>query len=176
MVRPEMEYKIGDEVICPAGQLLTLTSAGGRTAGRRGRRRQRPLLSQRHRRRPGRAAASRSGLPDADGRHVRASRRPRRIARVHREASRLGHSAGPGPAGPLHRVQDARLRRARASPGILLLAVWFWGHHVAGLAGMGEMLLFAARASSCCCVEIFVIPGFGIAGVAGHRADGRRPC
>ena len=50
--------------------------------------------------------------------------------------------------------------------GILLLAIWFWGHHVAGLAGMGEVLLFLLGIALLL-VEIFIIPGFGIIGIAG---------
>jgi membrane-bound serine protease (ClpP class) len=50
--------------------------------------------------------------------------------------------------------------------GLLLLAVWFWGHHVAGLAGMGELVLFIFGLTLLL-VEIFLIPGFGIAGVSG---------
>jgi membrane-bound serine protease (ClpP class) len=54
-------------------------------------------------------------------------------------------------------------------PGILggiLIAIWFWGHNVAGLAGMGEVLLFMVGVILLA-VEIFVLPGFGIIGIAG---------
>jgi membrane-bound serine protease (ClpP class) len=50
--------------------------------------------------------------------------------------------------------------------GITLLAVWFWGHHVAGLAGMGEVLLFLLGVVFVV-VEVFWFPGFGIIGAAG---------
>jgi membrane-bound serine protease (ClpP class) len=50
--------------------------------------------------------------------------------------------------------------------GILLLAVWFWGHHVAGLAGAGELLIFVLGAGLLL-IEIVLIPGFGITGLTG---------
>jgi membrane-bound serine protease (ClpP class) len=50
--------------------------------------------------------------------------------------------------------------------GLALLAIWFWGHHVAGLAGMGEILLLLLGVALLF-VEIFLIPGFGITGIAG---------
>ncbi len=50
--------------------------------------------------------------------------------------------------------------------GICLLSLYFFGHYVAGLAGLEEIALvfvgFVLLA-----VEIFVLPGFGIAGLAG---------
>lgn len=50
--------------------------------------------------------------------------------------------------------------------GIILLAIWFWGHNVAGLAGMSELLLLIAGLALLA-IEIFVLPGFGITGAAG---------
>ena len=50
--------------------------------------------------------------------------------------------------------------------GILLLAIWFWGHRVAGLAGMGELALFLVGVALLG-VEIFALPGFGFLGFAG---------
>lgn len=50
--------------------------------------------------------------------------------------------------------------------GIVLLAIWFWGHNVAGLAGGLEIILFMLGLILIF-VEIFVLPGFGITGIAG---------
>jgi membrane-bound serine protease (ClpP class) len=50
--------------------------------------------------------------------------------------------------------------------GIALLLLWFWGHHIAGLAGAEEALLFALGIILIL-LEIFVIPGFGITGITG---------
>jgi len=50
--------------------------------------------------------------------------------------------------------------------GVLALGTFFFGHHVAQLAGWEELLLFAIGAVLLA-VEVFVIPGFGVFGVAG---------
>jgi membrane-bound serine protease (ClpP class) len=53
--------------------------------------------------------------------------------------------------------------------GAALLAVFFWGHIIAGLAGWeGVVLVLAGLALIA--VEVFVIPGFGVAGVLGLLA------
>ena len=50
--------------------------------------------------------------------------------------------------------------------GILLLGLWFWGQHIAALAGMGELILFLLGLTLLL-IEIFVIPGFGMTGITG---------
>ena len=50
--------------------------------------------------------------------------------------------------------------------GLLLLALFFWGHYLIGLANWMEILLFLLGVIALL-VEIFVIPGFGIIGVSG---------
>jgi membrane-bound serine protease (ClpP class) len=50
--------------------------------------------------------------------------------------------------------------------GIALLAIWFWGHHVAGLAGAGELLIFVLGIALLA-IEVFLIPGFGVVGLTG---------
>lgn len=50
--------------------------------------------------------------------------------------------------------------------GLLSLALFFWGHWIVQLAGWEELLLVGAGVILLG-VELFVIPGFGIAGVAG---------
>ena len=52
------------------------------------------------------------------------------------------------------------------SLGVAALVTFFFGQHVAQLAGWEELLLFAIGAALMA-VEVFVIPGFGIAGIAG---------
>jgi membrane-bound serine protease (ClpP class) len=54
-------------------------------------------------------------------------------------------------------------------PGILgaaCLALFFWGHHIAGLAGMEDLLIFIVGITLIL-VEIFLIPGFGFTGIFG---------
>jgi membrane-bound serine protease (ClpP class) len=55
--------------------------------------------------------------------------------------------------------------------GVASLGMFFGSHYVVGLAGMEELILFAAGAVLIG-LEVFVIPGFGIAGVAGIAALG----
>jgi membrane-bound serine protease (ClpP class) len=50
--------------------------------------------------------------------------------------------------------------------GLVSLALFFWGHWIVQLAGWEELLLVAAGVILLG-FELFVIPGFGIAGVAG---------
>jgi membrane-bound serine protease (ClpP class) len=50
--------------------------------------------------------------------------------------------------------------------GICLLMIYFFGHYVAGLAGMEELALVVAG-FVLLAIEVFVIPGFGITGILG---------
>ncbi|HXW06841.1 MAG TPA: NfeD family protein [Vicinamibacterales bacterium] len=50
--------------------------------------------------------------------------------------------------------------------GLLSFAVLFWGHWIVQLAGWEELLLVAAG-TLLIAAEVFVIPGFGVAGIAG---------
>jgi len=50
--------------------------------------------------------------------------------------------------------------------GVICLATFFFGHHVARLAGLEEILLFVLGIGLLA-LEIFVIPGFGIVGITG---------
>lgn len=50
--------------------------------------------------------------------------------------------------------------------GLLLLSLWFWGQHIAALAGMGELVVFLLGVVLLA-VEVFLLPGFGVAGFTG---------
>jgi len=50
--------------------------------------------------------------------------------------------------------------------GIILLAIFFWGHQVAGLSGSLEVVIFILGIALVG-LEIFVVPGFGLAGISG---------
>jgi membrane-bound serine protease (ClpP class) len=160
MVRPEYEYKIGDDVICPAGQLLTLTSQDAeRLVGEE----QRPLLSS-------------GTVKDIDALLEIIGHSDKEIITV--ESSAAEDIARLIDGFPLSGILLAAgllcLYIEYKTPGfgvfglsgIALLAVWFWGHHVAGLAGMGEILLLLIGIALLF-IEIFLIPGFGITGIAG---------
>ncbi len=53
--------------------------------------------------------------------------------------------------------------------GLLLLATFFWGHMLAGLAGWEDIAL-VALGLVLIAVEVFVIPGFGVPGIVGLAA------
>lgn len=160
MVRREMEYKIGDEVIKPKGQLLTLTNVEAeRLVERDGR--SEPLLS--------RGTVShieelcrRRGLESVQivRVHVSAAERVARWIELLSPLLLVGGLLGlyiefktPGFGLP-------------GTVGIFLVALWFWGHHIAGLAGMGEILLFLLGLVLLI-VELLLIPGFGVVGITG---------
>jgi membrane-bound serine protease (ClpP class) len=160
MVRREIEYRIGDNVICPTNQLLTMTNVEAeQIVNRDGK--DAPLLSMG-------TVADRDELLEKIGRTGSETKEflvspAEDIARYIEMFSAfllIGGLLGiyvefktPGFGFP-------------GITGIILLAIWFWGHHVAGLAGMGESLLFIVGAALLL-VEIFVIPGFGVTGIAG---------
>jgi membrane-bound serine protease (ClpP class) len=50
--------------------------------------------------------------------------------------------------------------------GLALLAIFFWGHMLAGLAGWEDIVLVLVGIALLA-VEVFVLPGFGVAGVLG---------
>jgi membrane-bound serine protease (ClpP class) len=53
-----------------------------------------------------------------------------------------------------------------AAAGVACLGLFFWGHTLAGLAGWEDMVLVAVGIILIA-VELFVIPGFGVAGILG---------
>ncbi|MBN1557716.1 MAG: hypothetical protein JW951_06180 [Lentisphaerae bacterium] len=160
MVRPEIEYAVGDTVISPAGRLLTLTSTeAAQPVGEAGR----PLLSE----------GTVENLDALLERIGRAGTR-RVTVRVTPAESVARIIEGFPMSGILLALGLLGLYIEFKTPGfgvpgiagILLLAVWFWGHNVAGLAGVSEILLFLVGAILLG-VEIFVIPGFGVVGLTG---------
>lgn len=160
MVRREVEYKIGDEVISPEGQLLTLTNVEAeREVGPPDARRR--LLSA------GTvdsidALLEEEGLADAERRTLEVTS-SERIARYIAAAAPLLLMAG------LLGLYIEFKTPGFGIPGllgILALALFFWGHHIAGLAGKEDLLLFFLGVVLIA-LEIFVIPGFGIPGLLG---------
>lgn len=157
MVRRENEFKVGDEVICPAGRLLTLTSDEAARPGQDGT----PLLSA------GTAAdvpavlelLSLAGRPIVDMQITSAEKIARLVAAAAPILMMLGF------LGVYIEIKTPGF----GLPGILgaaCLALFFWGHHIAGLAGMEDLLIFACGIALIL-VEVLLIPGFGFAGVLG---------
>lgn len=160
MIRPDFEYRIGDDVVCPEGELLTLTS---REAARKVGEEQRPLLSAG-------TVETLEDLLETIGRKdnpviVFDISWAEKVARLIEGVPFSGILLALGLLGIYIEVRTPGFGFPGIG-GILCLLVWFWGHHVAGLAGMEEILLFAAG-GALLVVEVFVTPGFGFVGIAG---------
>lgn len=160
MVRRENEYRIGDELISPEGQLLTLTNMEAERMVGEGEDARRLLSS-------GTVSGldellERIGLANAN----RVELQPtglETLARFIQTLSALFLAAG------LFGIYTELKTPGVGLPGILgavSLAIFFLGHHVAGLAGMEEVVL-VLLGLALIAVEIFVLPGFGFAGVSG---------
>lgn len=160
MVRRKIEYKIGEEIICKEGEILTLTNLEAvRMVGEGDE--QRRLLAAGTVENMGELLKE-IGLAGARIVTVEATS-AESIARYIEQFSFLFLAGGllglyvefktPGFGLP-------------GGLGLLLLAFWFWGHNIAGLAGAGEAVLFLAGVILLG-VELFLLPGFGIAGLAG---------
>jgi len=158
MVRIEMDLKIDGEEICPPGKLLALTNT---EAARRVGKNHRPLVSAG-------TVKGLAGLLDAVG-IQHAEVRELRVTSAERLARWISMLA------PLFLLAGLLgIYLEFKTPGVVLpgvvgvvcLALFFWGHHIAGLAGLEEVILFVLGAALLA-VEVFVIPGFGLLGVAG---------
>lgn len=160
MVRREIEYKIGEEVISPTGQLLTLTNVEAeREVGPEGERRK--LLSE------GTVAdvpamlevIGLAGSPTQEMEVTSAEQ----LARLIAAASPLLLMAG------LLGLYIEFKTPGFGLPGLLglsALALFFWGYHIAGLAGLEDVAIFLVGVVLIA-LEVFVLPGFGIPGVLG---------
>lgn len=160
MVRRDAGYTVGTEQISPKGQLLTLTEIEAARIVDDGKQK-RPILS--------------AGTVADLGEILRRERLdPARVVtlsvtwseRIARwiEAFSVLFLIG----GILGLFVEFKLP-GFGLPGILgitCLAIFFWGHHVAGLAGAEEVLVFLLGVALLA-VEIFLIPGFGVVGATG---------
>ncbi len=158
MVRREKEYKVGEEIVSRAGELLTLTNeeAARVFPGREG-----PLLS-RGTVRDFDALLEKIGFAGAEVREMEVTA-AERLARFIAALSPLFLIAGALGLYIEFRTPGFGL------PGILgliCLAIHFWGHHIAGLTGTEDLLIFAIGLALLL-VEIFVTPGFGVLGATG---------
>ena len=158
MVRLETELKIDDVVLCPTGRLLTLTDV---EAFRKVGKDQQPLLSA------GTvkdlpALLAKVGLAHAEVRALEITsaeylaRWIAALAPLFLMAGLLGlyiEFKTPGVMLP-------------GILGVLCLAIFFWGHHIAGLAGWEDMLLFLCGLALVI-TEVFFFPTLGFLGVIG---------
>ena len=158
MIDPAYELKIGDRVISPKGELLNLTAEEAvevippRT---------KPLLAESIE--PDLdAVLAKIGMPDAEV-----------VAFVPEPAEKLARmivAIGPvlfmlGVLGIFIEMKTPGFGIPGIA-GLCLLTIFFFGHHVAGLAGFEDIALVVVGLILLG-LEIFVIPGFGIAGMLG---------
>lgn len=158
MVRPDLEFTAGGKLADTDTRLLTLTNQEAEQPyGEAGK----PLLSA------GTAATleemlRRTGLAESPRLDLQVSS-AERVARFISMISFLLLGAG-----LLALYLEIKTPGFGVSGmiGIACLAVFFWGHHVAGLAGLEDVAIFAIGLGLLL-VELFVIPGFGVVGFAG---------
>jgi membrane-bound serine protease (ClpP class) len=160
MVRREVGYKIGDEVICPEGQLLTLTNVEAeRFVGPEGEKK--PLLSKG-------TVGDLQAMLEAIG-HGGATVRELQVTSAEKVARFIAALAPLFLMAGLLGIYIEFKTPGFGLPGILgilSLALFFWGHHIAGLAGMEEVLVFLVGLILVG-VEIFLLPGIGLIGITG---------
>lgn len=160
MMRKESEFKIGEKVICEAGKLLTLTDIdAGQLVGEGDE--QKPLLSSGTVKNIDELRAA-IGIENSPVKELVITP-AEKIARYIELFSILFLAGGilglyiefktPGFGVP-------------GIAGIILLAIFFWGHNVAGLSNLLEIVLFLLGVFLLI-IEIFFIPGFGITGIGG---------
>ncbi|MBI9020413.1 MAG: nodulation protein NfeD [Verrucomicrobia bacterium] len=150
MVRRETEYKVGTNVISKAGELLTLTASEAEG-----------ILSE------GTVAdvdalLEKIGLSDAEIKTLEVTP-AEKLARI---------IAGIAPI--LLMIGLGGIYLEIKTPGIGLpgiagataLALFFFGHHIAGLAGMEDIVIFIIG-FTLLFVEVFITPGFGVLGISG---------
>jgi len=158
MVRRDAEYKIGDEVISKKGQLLTLTNKDAeRLVGPQ----KKPLLSE-------------GTVENLDG-------LLKRIGKEQCEQIELTVSTAEEVARFIEAFSIVILALGLLGlyiefktpgfglpgiAGIVLLAIWFWGSHIAGLAGLEEVALFIVGLILLL-VELFFFPGILLPGILG---------
>lgn len=160
MVRRDFEFKIGKKLISPEGQILTLTNLEAEE--RYGKKKnKKPLLSS-------------GTVDDLEALLVKLELEHAVIMEI--EVSPLEQFARiiAMIAPILMMVGMACIYLEIQSPGIgipaamaaLCFGLFFFGHHIAGLAGSEEILIFVIGVLLLL-VELFVLPGFGIAGFLG---------
>jgi len=160
MIDPKFEYSIGDHVVVDEGEILTLTSEEATQSVHED---GSPLLAK------GivkdfEDCLSFLGLQEAKIVTISVSA-SERIARIIEGYPLSGILMALGLLGLYIEFKTPGFGIPGLA-GLLCLAIWFWGHHIAGLAGMTEFAMFIVGAVLLL-LEIFVIPGFGVAGISG---------
>ncbi|MFA6172356.1 MAG: NfeD family protein [Kiritimatiellales bacterium] len=150
MVRRELGYSVGTNVLSKAGELLTLTASEADG-----------ILSEGTVKDVA-AMLEKAGLPNAEIRTLEVTP-AERIARFIAAFAPILLIIGLG--GIYIEVKTPGF----GLPGILgtaALVLFFFGHHIAGLAGMEDAIIFIIG-FTLLFLEVFVVPGFGILGISG---------
>jgi len=150
MVRRELGYTAGTNVLSKAGELLTLTDSEARGILSEGTVADVPAMLKA------------AGLPDAEIKTLEVTP-AEKIARFIAAFAPILLMIGLG--GIYIEIKTPGF----GLPGILgttALVLFFFGHHIAGLAGMEDIILFIVG-FSLLLVEIFILPGHIVFGVSG---------
>ena len=158
MVRRELEYKIGDTVICPKGEILTMTNM---EAERKFGDPPKPLLSE-------------GTVEDIPAMLARDGKQGWTVLRQEEAPAESLANLISTLAPLIIGLASLLFYLEMNTPGfgwpgitaIALFALFFFGQHAAGLAGNEEIGLFALGILLIV-VEIFFIPGFGLIGLGG---------
>ena len=150
MVRRELGYSIGTNVLSKAGKLLTLTASEAEG-----------ILSEGTVKDVA-AMLEKAGLPGAEIKTLEVTP-AERIARFIAAFAPILLMIGLG--GIYIEIKTPGF----GLPGIAgaaALVLFFFGHHLAGLAGMEDIIIFIIG-FSLLVIEIFITPGFGVPGISG---------
>jgi membrane-bound serine protease (ClpP class) len=150
MVRREMEYKVGTNVISKAGELLTLTASEAEDILSEGTVADVPAM------------LLAAGLADAEIKTLEVTA-AEKIARFIAALAPVLLMIGLG--GIYLEIKTPGF----GLPGIAgaaALVLFFFGHHIAGLAGMEDVVIFIIG-FTLLFIEVFITPGFGVLGISG---------
>jgi len=150
MVRRELEYKVGTNIVSKAGELLTLTDSEAEGVLSDG------TVADVE------ALLAKIGLSDAEIKILEVTP-AEKLARIIAGIAPILLMIGLG--GIYLEIKTPGL----GLPGIAgatALALFFFGHHIAGLAGMEDVVIFVIG-FSLLFIEVFVTPGFGFLGITG---------
>ena len=150
MVRRELGYTAGTNVLSKAGELLTLTASEAEGILSEGTVKDVTEMLEK------------SGLPDAEIKTLEVTS-AERIARFIAAFAPILLMIGLG--GIYIEIKTPGF----GLPGILgaaALVLFFFGHHIAGLAGMEDVIIFIIG-FTLLLIEVFVTPGFGVLGISG---------
>ncbi len=150
MVRREAEYKVGTNIISKAGELLTLTASEAEGILSEG-----TVVDLE-------AMLEKAGLAHAEIRTLEVTS-SEKLARIIAAIAPILLMIGLG--GIYLEIKTPGI----GLPGIAgatALALFFFGHHIAGLAGMEDVVIFIIG-FALLFTEVFITPGFGVLGVSG---------